>query len=133
MLAATGPAIAPFTIVLLTTSLCIALSVAVLRAVRRGAARVMRDSLVVRDGHPALSDDTRASLEKRGLSVTKIEQLVDKTYTVNDRGEIAPRGESTERGTPAPPTSGASSTTAEPDRPIYRKPSVEDLLGGPRK
>ena len=78
-------------------------------------------------------DDTRAGLEKRGLNVTRIEQLVDETYTVNDRGEIVPRGESGERGTLAPPTSGATSTAAGPDRPIYRKPSVEDLLGGSDK
>ena len=132
MLATTGSGVAPFTIVLLTTSLCIALSVAVLKAVRRGA-RVMRGSLVVRDGHPALSDDARASLERRGINVAKIERIVDKTYTVSDRGEIVLRGESIERGTPAPPTSGAASIEAEPDRPLYRKPSVEDLLGGPQK
>jgi len=91
---------------------------------------------VARDGHPTLSDEARANLEKRGRNVAKIERLVDSTYAVNERGEIVARGESTERKTPPAPTQQPTPTrvtapaAAEPNRPLYRKPSVEDLLGG---
>jgi hypothetical protein len=129
MLAAADSSFAPFTIVFFATFLCIAVARAVHKAVRRGA-RMMRDSIVARDGHAALSDEARASLEKRGMNVEKMERLVEKTYRVNARGEIVLGGESTETGSPSPPTSSTVPATAEPDRPLYRKPSVEDLLRG---
>ena len=133
MLVAADSPVAPFTIVFFVTFLGIAVARAVRKAVRRGS-RLLRSSLVVRDGHAALSDEARASLEKRGMNVEKMERLVEKTYTVNARGEIVLVGESTETGSPLPPTSRTTPVTGSgSDRPIYRKPSVEDLLGGPRK
>jgi hypothetical protein len=118
----------PFTIIFFVTFLGIALARAVRRGVSRGA-RLMRSSVVARDGHAALSDEARASLEKRGMNVEKMERLVDKTYTLNERGEVVMRGEGSETKKPPGPAS-RTVQGAESDRPIYRKPSVEDLLGG---
>jgi hypothetical protein len=114
--------------------LAIIVSLVIIRALRHSA-RTMRGSIVARDGHPTLSDEARANLEKRGRNVAKIERLVDSTYAVNERGEIVARGESTERKTPPAPTQPTPTrvtapAAAEPDRPLYRKPSVDDLLGG---
>jgi hypothetical protein len=113
-----------------------AVAATVVRAVRRGV-RSMRGSLVVRDGRAALSDEARARLEKRHIDVTKIERLLAQTYTVDGRGKIVLQGESSETKAPAsptsrtaPPTSRTAPAAKEPDRPLYRKPSVEDLLGG---
>jgi hypothetical protein len=131
MLVVADSAATPFTIVFVLTFLGIALARAVRGGVNRGA-RLMRSSLVARDGRATLSDEARASLEKRGVNVEKMERLVDKTYTVNERGEVVMRGESRETKTPPRPAS-RTARGAESDRPIYRKPSVEDLLGGPRK
>jgi hypothetical protein len=128
MLVVAETVVEPFTIVFFATAICIAVARAVLKAVRRGS-RLLRGSLVVRDGHAALSDEARANLEKRGMDVEKMERLVEKTYRVNARGEIVLGGQSTETGSPAPSTSRMVSG-AKSDRPIYRKPSVEDLLGG---
>ena len=128
MSVAVGSTVAPFTIVLLTTSIGIAVFATVRRAVRRGAL-LMRSALVIRDGHAALSDAARANLEKRGIDVAKMERLVDKTYTVNERGEIVTRGESPEKGLPSPSTSRTTPAAAAADRALYRKPSVEDLIG----
>jgi len=134
MLVASGSVVAPFTIVFFATFLCIAVARALLRVVRRGAL-MMRGAIVARDGHAALSDEARANLEKRGMNVEKMERLVEKTYRVNARGEIVMGGESSEEETPTRPTSRTAPVTGSgSDRPIYRKPSVEDLLGGrPRK
>jgi hypothetical protein len=132
MLVASGSVVEPFTIVFFVTFLGIAVARAVHKAVRRGAL-MMRGAIVARDGHAALSDEARANLEKRGMDVEKMERLVEKTYRVNARGEIVPGGESSEAEAPTRPTS-RTAPAEEPDRPIYRKPTVEDLLGGrPRK
>lgn len=132
MLIASGSVVSPFAIVFFSTFLCIAVARAVLKAVRRGTL-MMRGAIVARDGHAALSDEARANLEKRGMNVEKMERLVETTYRVNARGEIVPGGESTETSSPVPPTSRTTPVTGS-NRPIYRKPSVEDLLGGrPRK
>lgn len=132
MLTVAESPVAPFTIVFFSTFICIAVARAVLKAVRRGAL-MMRGSIVVRDGHAALSDEARASLEKRGMNVEKMERLVEKTYRVNARGEIVLGGESSEMEAPPRRVMDKAPAAAEPDRPLYRKPSVEDLLGGPRK
>ncbi|HEY4977065.1 MAG TPA: hypothetical protein VII05_06940 [Gaiellaceae bacterium] len=134
MLVVADSPVAPFTIVFFVTFLGIAVARAALKAVRRGS-RLLRGSLVVRDGHAALSDEARANLEKRGMNVEKMERLVEKTYRVNARGEIVMGEESSEEETPTRPTSRTAPVTGSgSDRPIYRKPSVEDLLGGrPRK
>lgn len=129
MLIASGIDVAPFTIVFFSTFLLIAVARVVHKAVHRGAL-LMRGALVVRDGHAALSDEARASLEKRGMNVEKMERLVEKTYRVNARGEIVLGGESSETETPPRPTSRTVPAATESDRPIYRKPSVEDLLRG---
>jgi hypothetical protein len=97
----------------------ISLFFAVLMFVRRGS-RTLRNSLVVRDGRPALSDEVRTRLDKRGLDVAKIEDLVVKTYTVNERGEIVMRGESTETETRSPATPAAN--PPEPDSSARAKP-----------
>jgi len=116
-----------------------AIAATVVRAVRRGV-RSMRDSLVVRDGHAALSDEARARLEKRHVDVTKVERFLAQTYTVDGSGKIVMQGESSETKAAAapisrssPPTSRTAPAAKEPDRPLYRKPSVEDLLGGSSK
>lgn len=127
MLAAAGSVVA-LVAPIFSILIAIVIARAVLRVARRGA-RLLRGSIVVRDGHAALSDEARASIEKRGLNVAKMERLVDKTYTVDERGEIVTRGERTGASTSVSPTPGTGRDAAEPDRPLYRKPSVEDLLG----
>lgn len=124
----------PFTIVFFGILLSIAAARVVRKVVRRGAL-MMRGAIVARDGHAALSDEARANLEKRGMNVAKIERIVEKTYRVNARGEVVLGGESSETETPPRPTSRAAPVTRSgSDRPLYRKPSVEDLLKGhPRK
>ncbi len=130
MLVVAETVVEPFTIVFFATAISIAVARTVLKAVRRGS-RLLRDSLVVRDGHAALSDEARASLEKRGMNVEKMERLVEKTYRVNARGEIVLRGESTEAASAPPPTSHTKPVTKSgSERPLYRKPTVDDLLGG---
>lgn len=128
MLVAYGLDVAPFTIVFFAIFVSIAVARAVLKVVRRGAL-MMRGAIVARDGRATLSDEARASLEKRGMNVEKTERFVDKTYTVNGRGEVVMRGESSQTQKPPSPASPPV-LGSESDRPIYRKPSVEDLLGG---
>ncbi len=132
MLVVADTVVAPFTIVFFATFLCIVVARAVLKAVR-GGSRIIRRSLVVRDGHVALSDEARARLGQRGLDVAKIESMVAKSYSVDERGGIVTRGTSG-KAAPLPPTSNVpsspSSTVAESDRPLFRKPTVEDLLRG---
>jgi len=99
--------------------IAIALFVAVLMAVSRGA-RTLRGSLVVRDGRPALRDEARAKLGKRGLDIAKIEDFIAKTYAVNERGEIVTRGTDSETETPASATPVAR--PSEPDRFARAKP-----------
>lgn len=85
------------------------LVVAALMAVSRGS-RTLRDSLVVRDGRPALSDEARAKLAKRGVDSLELDDLIAKTYAVNGRGEIVMRADSAASEPPVP-VAGAS----EPD------------------
>lgn len=105
----------------------IALFVAVLMAVSRGT-RTLRDLLVVRDGRPVLSDEARAKLAKRGLDIAKFEDVIAKTYAVNEHGKIVKRAESAATEAPAPvaPVARAS----EPDPPAPLKP--EPASGGDR-
>ncbi|MHB8060908.1 MAG: hypothetical protein ACYDHO_08775 [Gaiellaceae bacterium] len=141
MLVVAALIVEPFTIVFFTTVVGIALARTVFKAVRRGTL-MMRGALVVRDGRATLTDEARANLEKRGMDAEKMERLVDKTYTVDASGKIVLRREGSETAPPAQkvlgikpasPTSSTVPANAKPERPLYRKPSVEDLLGGPRK
>jgi hypothetical protein len=99
--------------------IAISLFVALLTALRRGS-RKLRDSLVVRDGRPVLSDEARARLGKRGLDFAKIDSFIAETYVVNERGEIVRRAEHAKPETLAsiPPTARPS----EPGRSAPAKP-----------
>jgi hypothetical protein len=116
MLAATGSGVVPITIVLIAISLSIAVSI----AARRGVRRLLQGSLVVRDGRPALSDEARAKLDKRGLDTAQVEDVIAKKFTLNERGEIVTR---TESAPTKPPVPTASVTRApEPDPSVSGKP-----------
>jgi hypothetical protein len=101
----------------------IALFVAVLMAVSRGK-RTLRDSLVVRDGRPVLSDEARARLRKRGLDIAEIDNFIAKTYAVNERGEIVTRAESSATEAPAPVAPGARASEPDPFAPPKPEPAT---------
>jgi hypothetical protein len=99
--------------------IAILLFVALLTSFRRGALK-LRDSLVVRDGRPVLSDEARVRLGKRGLDIAEIEDFIAKTYAVNERGEIVTRAEGAKPETPAPSAPAARASAFDP--PARAKP-----------
>ncbi len=72
-------------------------------------------------GRPVLTADSRAELERQGVDTAAFEARFQVLATVNEQGEVALRALS------APLREQAG---AEPDQPLYRKPSTDDLLGG---
>jgi hypothetical protein len=99
--------------------IAIFLFVALLTAIRRGSQK-LRDSLVVRDGRPVLSDEARVRFGKRGLDIAEIDSFVAKTYVVNERGEIVRQAENAKPETPAP--SAPAARVSAPDTPARAKP-----------
>jgi hypothetical protein len=101
----------------------VSLFVAVLLAMSRGK-RTLRDSLVVRDGRPALSDEARVRLDKRGLDLAEIDTFIAKTYAVNERGEIVTRAESAATEAPAAVTPAARASEPDPFAPPKSEPAT---------
>lgn len=86
MLRAVSPAVTqiiPFVVIFILFS---AVSLFAKRSTRR-----LRDSLEVRDGRVVLKEEIRLKLERHPERLRRVEALVAKTYTVNERGEIVSR------------------------------------------
>lgn len=75
----------------------------------------------VSGGRPILTADSRAEIERQGADPAAFEARFQALATVNEHGEVVLR---------AIPDSGTEHPGVEPDRPLFRKPSTEDLLGG---
>jgi hypothetical protein len=102
---------------------------------RRGASRRFQDLLEVRDGRVVLKEDVRRRLERDPQRLRRVEALIAKNYTVNERGEVAERSgarvEAAARSRAAPaPAPRPAPPASQAQRSLYRKPSTDDLLRG---